>query len=392
MKMGCLGLFLALGACEHQFEPFAPSDLAFSIYGNLEATVDTQWIRIRPLQASPETMERPIDAVVTLEELATGAIVRMSDSIFSFHPSRIGDISVSLHNFYTTMPMVPGRSYRLTATRSDGASASGTVLIPDIDPVVEMTHYEEVFVAPTIPVTPGARGRLFGIDHIGMVFGDADIPRECGYFAPIFREFLRVEAPRSEGDPHLVWLQGSAAPPAHSMTRPDCLPDRWDERRIIVIASGEPWRWSREPGVGLRELLIQDDAYNIEGGIGFLTGTNMRVLPFERCLAVDRVSCTVTYSDRSATFVGKVNDSCTGLHLAGANVRVLRSGGNAVRTAKTNASGFFRIHGIDPGEPHFLSLTYPGYFDYAAESLSFGEADVDTATFVMQKGICDRDS
>src|SRR5688572_20013007 len=72
---------LLVAGCEKPFEPLATSGIVFSIYGQLEATRDTQWVRVMLMRESVETSPGPIDAVVTLEEIETGSKVVMSDSL-----------------------------------------------------------------------------------------------------------------------------------------------------------------------------------------------------------------------------------------------------------------------------------------------------------------------
>src|SRR5688500_8241129 len=98
---------LFLISCEEPFEPLAATDLVFSIYGHLDASADTQWVRVMPLRESLLTTSGPIDAVVTLQELETGTVVEMSDSL-SRYTVFLADGRFYAHNFSTTMPMVPG--------------------------------------------------------------------------------------------------------------------------------------------------------------------------------------------------------------------------------------------------------------------------------------------
>lgn len=58
--------------------------VSFSIYGYLDATADTQWVRVAPVRkllASP--VEKP-EMMVSLEHLSSGDKVVMSDTLLKF--------------------------------------------------------------------------------------------------------------------------------------------------------------------------------------------------------------------------------------------------------------------------------------------------------------------
>jgi hypothetical protein len=93
-----------LVGCDQSFEPLhLDHDRYFSIYGVLDAAADTQWIRVMPVRDSAFTAAGPIDALVTLKNLATGRIVVLEDQparYTSADPTVIEDLFA--HNFRTT--------------------------------------------------------------------------------------------------------------------------------------------------------------------------------------------------------------------------------------------------------------------------------------------------
>lgn len=123
-------LLLFASACDQTFEPLIEHDRYFSIFGVLNPAADTQWIRVTPIRdlLTTSTLPGPIEAVVTLEDLSTGQIVTLSDSLFAYG---VTNLDHSQHryayNFWTTHPIRPGATYRLTVTRSDGTKSSATV-------------------------------------------------------------------------------------------------------------------------------------------------------------------------------------------------------------------------------------------------------------------------
>jgi hypothetical protein len=107
-----LATVVLLAGCDQTFEPLQETDRVFSIYGYLEATADTQWIRVMPIRASIFSGPDPIDAVVTRENLANGRTLQLRDSLFSFRPFDPAGEDLHAFNFSTTERIEPGGSYR----------------------------------------------------------------------------------------------------------------------------------------------------------------------------------------------------------------------------------------------------------------------------------------
>lgn len=383
--------FPLLAGCEKPFEPLAPSDLVFSIYGHLDAALDTQWVRVTPIRESLATLPEPIDAVVTLEEIETGTTVTMSDSLSRYLPVNLGGAGLFAHNYSTTMSMVPGRHYRLTATRSDGAAASATVLIPVWQsPTLVLTHrFRSPSSINSIELGPGS-GVIRGTRYLGMVLGRNNSAECCEWRIPSYEEFLQIRLPAAfEGDGHDVqvsWLPGDDRP-SYIPYPPDSL----GPKRILAIASGEPWPY--DPSTPLRELTHGSVIDNIEGrGVGFLAGIHTYVFPFAWCTPLERTSsCTITFSPRSATLVGMVTNGCTGGPLLDVRVQLLGPPENGIRSDTTGVSGMVQFHGLEPGASHSLTLTtpvppgkfFPDFFPAEVENVVVAEAAVDTVSIEM---------
>lgn len=94
------------------------------MFGYLDASADTQWVRIMPVRDSLFYQPDEIDATITLEELETGNTITLNDSLFHFSNNRYA------YNFWTTQSLEPSRTYRLKAERSDGAVSHATITLP----------------------------------------------------------------------------------------------------------------------------------------------------------------------------------------------------------------------------------------------------------------------
>lgn len=392
-----MGLLFLCG-CEEPFEPLAPSDLTFSIYGHLDAASDTQWVRVTPIRETLQTFPGPIDAVVTLEEIETGRVVVMLDSLTRYIPAFVGEAEAFAHNFSAAIRPVPGWHYRVTATRSDGATSSATVLISVFEsPTLEVRYR---FFQPSRDDSPHLReaaGVVRGTRYLGMVLGREDIPSECDLPHPVHQEYLPIIRPAMfEGDVHNVQLSWAkdwpiAVPPVRgpSDNRPNYVPRApacdLGPKRVSVIASGEPWAY--DPAASLRDVGHPSTINNIEGGIGFLAGVQTHVFPFAVCSPTERTAdCTITFTPESATLAGRVTNPCTGQRFKGIRA-VLRSDfASGIRSDTTDSTGAFLFTGLAPGTPHSLTLSElaPGDFlPVELADLVLGEAEVDTVSVEM---------
>lgn len=253
-----------LSACKEPFQPLRQPDRPFSMYGLLDLTADTQWIRVMPVRASIFTGSEPIDAMVTMEHLGTGRIVELRDSIIRYKPTD-SDISDDrwAHNFWTTEPVEPEARYRIEVQRSDGAAASA---------VVEMPPEPERIVVEL--AQPGA-GRFLGdyvkvegVKHLAMVHVRRFPPEGCDLDIP-YVDFHQPNSAISdeEGAPRVaVSLRtlGGVCGPASG---------NWSDLNIVVSGSRWPFDAAVAPGV----YQHADVASNVEGGIGFIGG----ILPLQ---------------------------------------------------------------------------------------------------------------
>lgn len=129
----CLFLLICaslLAGCEPSFDPIQENDRYYSMFGYLNASADTQFVRIEELRDSLATgAVKKLDAEVTLTNTSTGQTAVMQDSLFEY-PKGVA------HNFFTTMDIVPNEKYELVVNGPAGTS-SAEVTIPDVFPKPE---------------------------------------------------------------------------------------------------------------------------------------------------------------------------------------------------------------------------------------------------------------
>ena len=123
-----LGMGVALlGACDTSLQPFAESDLHFTLMGYLDSDADTQFVRVVPLrQVLDRNTPVPIDANVKTTDLMTGDQVVWSDSLTQFEDGTYG------HVFWAVFRPQPEHRYRIEVRRSDGAVTSAETTLPPL--------------------------------------------------------------------------------------------------------------------------------------------------------------------------------------------------------------------------------------------------------------------
>ena len=118
--------FIAFFACDNTLELTDPSGDQFSVYGVLDMNKDLNIIRIKDLKVPIEAMAKePLDAMVVLENITTGEVEVLRDSVVVFD-------GVPTYNFYTEMEITPESDFLLTITRQNGEMTTATALSPNI--------------------------------------------------------------------------------------------------------------------------------------------------------------------------------------------------------------------------------------------------------------------
>lgn len=388
-----LGLRLAslialLSACEQTFQPIQPSDLYFSIYGYLDASVDTQWIRVSPVRTVTETSLEPLQAVARLEHLPSGRSVPLFDSLFVF-PSNNLDADRYAWNFGTDEPMEPGATYRFTVTRADGRFSSATARVPE-----DVDHLRvDVSQAPVFSFTPWTYGVLHvpTTEQLAMVhvihLPPCPATRGPFTFSPSLTGINAAAGPER----HVPIMRKVYAPPGP----PECDQDRfrflrWD---LFVVLTGSPWPF--DPHLPDPENFLPDTGTNVTNGTGFLGGIITHTIPFERCFVIGLSGatdyCVLTYDDRKAAVEGVLSDaSCpTSLMLQfpgsslflwensepdtpgsvtitdyqGSNIGLRKPPGTRVRAAFALRDRSYRIDALEPGVEYAIRAPLEGFLE-----------------------------
>lgn len=343
------GAIIALGAlsCDDTFSPIEPSQLAFSIFGHLDAAADTQWIRVMPLRPVLVTTPEPLGFRVTLEQMATGQTVVLRDSAFRFtgHNQDVGSEGVFLHNFWTTQTIEPGATYHFSVEGDGGARAEATIKVsPEYG--VEV-WYRQV---------PGGRDqlRLSGLNYGAMIM-ITHFEDTCG--AASWRQPLTSGSTQTDT---LAMTIVPITPRRESCGSPQIL-----KREMLVIGSGSAWPEGAEHSTWA--LGAGNGDSNIANAIGFLGGVLTRMVPYENCqieqgLAIEpKPYCVLRYNESSVTLTGTVTDVVCREPVGGATIRVRELDpdpleGRKLRLAATTGGGRFEITALEAGQRYEISI------------------------------------
>lgn len=142
-----------LSACEEDVVAVTGTDVPYSIYGVLSPQLDSQWVRVFPVEerlapAPPE----PLDAQVVSIDRATGEQYDWRDSVIVDFADQYA------HVYYAPFQARFGHTYEIAAIRSDGAESAVEVMVPaeaeiiPQDPVIRLVSVvQPVLVRGDVP-------------------------------------------------------------------------------------------------------------------------------------------------------------------------------------------------------------------------------------------------
>jgi hypothetical protein len=347
-------VFVATAGCEHPFEPFQENpDAIFSMFGYLDLNADTQWVRVMPIRQDLFLDPDPIDAVVTLEHLGSGRTVTLNDSLFTFADQQLDAVAYA-YNFWTTEPLQPGASYRLTATRADGASTTALIVMP-ADVEIATRHF-----GTADPAEGGfalLEVRAEQVLFVEMVY---TMSTSSGLPSIAIRLDEHSTFPTGVPGTHGIGISGDTLPR-------DRYPDLVDMRRLEIHLVAGRSDWPYHPGLSdLAVTLPNEIPSNIENGVGFVGGVATAKIPFDYCGVLDPrpdrdEPCKIILNAQSAAIEGRViREPCGEPHTL-ADVRLTErfaGGGAIMRAWRTGWDGRYRFEGIESDSD--LVLEVPG--------------------------------
>jgi len=119
-----------MGGCDDTVNPFVEEDRFYTLFGYLDTATDEQYVRVIPLRQDFAGIDdTSIDATVTTLEVESGNTTVWQDSVITYSDGSVG------HVFHAPFTPIPGWTYELRVTRSDGIQTAATTTIPLITDV-----------------------------------------------------------------------------------------------------------------------------------------------------------------------------------------------------------------------------------------------------------------
>ena len=347
--VACSAALAVVAACDNTFEPLASGSAHVSVFGYLDASADTQWIRIMPIRPLLGTAPDSFPAIVTLENLGNGRVVQLRDSLFRFSShlhEELGVDGIFLHNFWTTDRIEEGATYRLRITRPDEPAAEATIEIPHafetevwLSQVSFDTHYL----------------RLIGVQHLPFVTSIVHYEDRCGSGIA----YRTTRPSRQDGGTYMVPVRADTLP-----ERTGCGRTSARRRDLMAVASAVPWpAGSAFSPFGLG---VPDAPSNITNAVGFTGGVVTRVVPFESCTFEGPPPvpnhCVLRYNAEAAAMRGRVSEvRCMEGPLDSATVVLSEvdtqpRSRRKIRSTTTNRAGEYSIGALDAGVRYALRV------------------------------------
>lgn len=259
--------------CENSFEPFEENHgLHFTMFGALDLSADTQWVRVMPIMDSLVIRSpRPLDAEVSLTRLSDGQRTILNDSLFRFRDEFYA------WNFWTTVPLQEGEEYRIEAKASDGRTSSATLTIPQNFPTPKVVYS-----------TRNEAGRVFGsgIDRVVVADGIYFI-QTIGEEGELLRRWIHVPHAYEVdyfGDNEFQFTLNDRRTIGERLgTSANGITIL--EREVLVAAGTSDW--PDFEGLLREEYVLPDIQSNVENGLGVVSGIVTKKFPMESCYNAD---------------------------------------------------------------------------------------------------------
>lgn len=258
-----------LSGCNETFEPWQENDqYHFSMFGYLDASADTQWVRIMPVREELFLEPRPLDFIVTMEHAESGESIVMQDSLFSYFQGYAW-------NFRSEMDIRPGQTYRITASHPDGRSSHTTVQLP------------EDFPTPILHTIPGGSSggvEIYtrGIERIADVrtIYTFELPGAEGLHTRAFHH-LKDTTRQASGEFVIRMDPREDTRALQAIGGPLFDGSMIADRRVFIASAGPGFH--PFPFLDENVTALPGGISNIENGTGYVAGIVSKTIPYESC-------------------------------------------------------------------------------------------------------------
>lgn len=247
-----IAVLIVVAGCDTAVDPFQTSTNYFSIGGVIDASADTQFVRVTPLRRKVSIPAEPLDAIVTTTDLVTGETVVWHDSLFTLH---MGGVA---HNVWSDFDFKPGRSYRFEVSAPEGRVSTAVVALPDTFPEIviqiPMGSPTATINVPDVEDLADLRIIFCGRESESASIQRVDIPlinRASRYQEGFTTRVAAYDIAATAGLSRVYWI------------------------RILAMAAGPDWPdFDQLDG---ETLALHDSYSNVENGVGFLGGVTSRL-------------------------------------------------------------------------------------------------------------------
>ncbi len=267
---------LTLSSCNDSFQALEENDqYYFSMYGYLDASADTQWVRVTPAREQVDALEEIPEMTVTIENLDTGDTITMKDSLFQ-------NRGANYINFWTTEPIEHHQSYRVVAEKPDGLTSSATVNIPAELPTPRVIIQTSFGFPTTYSV------EVDGSVHVADVQSKWYVRIKAPNFNSqrVFTFSYRNDADTTEANGGSYSFQLKPEEELNDIQTQILLPENGElevvHRQIFVASTGSEWI-SGVSSLSDLEYALPETFSNVENGVGFVTGIDSKYVPYASC-------------------------------------------------------------------------------------------------------------
>lgn len=268
-------LVLFFSGCDQTFQPLQKNDqYYFSIYGYLDAAADTQWVRVAPARQSINELPNPVGISVTIEDIDSGEIIKMKDSLFT--PD-------NFLNYWSAIDIENEKSYRIIAERVDGKSSSVTVTTPEEIPLPIVNadannSYLDIYIDDSVENIADLQVKWY------IIVDPRGIRQRRTYTFSLRDKIDHTEVYNGsyhvyvDTDPQLKQIAKNNGGNMNVL-----------HRQFFVAAGGPDWDQSIT-SINDLEYFLDETTSNVEDGLGYVIGIDSKWMPLKACLNPERTT------------------------------------------------------------------------------------------------------
>lgn len=269
---------LAFSGCDDSFQPLHKNDkYYFSIYETLDASADTQWVRVarQDLNEPPD----PTGIKVTLEHIQSGETILMNDSLSS---------SKGFLNYWTTMDIKHEQTYRIGVEGANGKASQVTVTTPP-----ELPSIYIVITGVNTFLGGSASANIYiddAVEHIAdlqsvwyVIINPGTENRRRMYRFPLRNTLKHTSAFFGAYYAFNIWERELA----HIEQSVGGAEIEIASRQFLVAAGGPEWD-DTFSSIDDLEYFLDGTASNVENGLGYVVGISSEWFRQSPCLTPDR--------------------------------------------------------------------------------------------------------